>query len=81
MAAARLVLINDLARTGAGYLLAWAGCRVLSRSPVVHHDGPASVASAFTPDEALELAREAGLAGATVARRWPERFLLAWSRP
>jgi SAM-dependent methyltransferase len=81
MAAARLVLINDLARTRAGYLLAWAGCRVLSRSPVVHHDGPVSVASAFTPDEALELAREAGLVGATVTRWWPERFLLAWSRP
>jgi 2-polyprenyl-3-methyl-5-hydroxy-6-metoxy-1,4-benzoquinol methylase len=81
MAAARLVLINDLARTRAGYLLAWAGCRVLSRSPVVHHDGPVSVASAFTPGEALELAREAGLVGATVTRRWPERFLLAWSRP
>ncbi len=80
-AAARLVLVNDLARTRAGYLLAWGGCRLLSRSPVVHHDGPVSVASAFTPAEALRLAQEAGLAGATVARRWPERFLLAWSRP
>ncbi len=81
MAAARLVLVNDLARTRAGYLLAWVGCRVVSRSPVVHHDGPVSVASAFTPNEALQLAREAGLAGATVSRRWPERYLLAWSRP
>jgi 2-polyprenyl-3-methyl-5-hydroxy-6-metoxy-1,4-benzoquinol methylase len=80
-AAGRLVLVNDLARTRAGYLLAWFGCRVLSRSPVVHHDGPVSVAAAFTPAEALELARESGLDGATVARRWPERFLLAWSRP
>ncbi|HEY2155641.1 MAG TPA: methyltransferase domain-containing protein [Isosphaeraceae bacterium] len=81
MATARLVLVNDLDRTRAGYLLAWAGCRVLSRSPVVHHDGPVSVAAAFTPDEALALARESGLVGATVTRRWPERFLLAWSRP
>jgi 2-polyprenyl-3-methyl-5-hydroxy-6-metoxy-1,4-benzoquinol methylase len=80
-AAARLVLVNDLARTRAGYLLAWTGCRVLSRSPVVHHDGPVSVASAFTPDEALRLADEAGLGGATIARRWPQRFLLAWGRP
>lgn len=79
--AARLVLINDLARTRVGYGLAWAGCRLLSRSPVVHHDGPVSVAAAFTPAEALGLAIEAGLDGATVARRWPERFLLAWSRP
>ncbi len=81
MAVARLVLINDLARSRAGYVLAWAVCRLLSRSPVVHHDGPVSVAAAFTPDEALQLAREAGLIGATVARRWPERFLLAWSQP
>lgn len=79
--AARLVLVNDLARSRAGYLLAWAGCRLLSRSPVVHHDGPVSVASAFTPAEALRLARDAGLEGATVSPRWPERFLLAWSRP
>jgi SAM-dependent methyltransferase len=80
-ASARLVLANDLARTRVGYGLAWVGCRLLSRSPVVRHDGPVSVASAFTPAEALALAREAALVGATVARRWPERFLLAWSRP
>jgi SAM-dependent methyltransferase len=79
-AAGRLVLVNDLRRTSAGYLLAWVGCRVLSRSPVVHHDGPVSVASAFTAAEAMDLAREAGLDGATVTRRWPERFLLAWTR-
>ena len=78
----RLVLVNDLARTRAGYLLAWLGCRVLSRSPVVHYDGPVSVAGAFTPVEARRLADEAGLAGATVTRRWPERFpASAWSRP
>jgi SAM-dependent methyltransferase len=80
-AAARLVLVNDLARTRVGYLLAWLGCRLLSRSPVVHHDGPVSVAAAFTPDEALRLARESGLDVATVSPRWPQRFLLAWSRP
>jgi SAM-dependent methyltransferase len=80
-AAARSVLINDLARTHAGYLLAWLGCRLLSRSPVLHHDGPVSVASAFTPDEALRLALDTGLVGATVCRRWPQRYLLAWSRP
>lgn len=80
-AAGRLVLVNDLARTRAGYLLAWVGCRILSRSPVVHHDGPVSVAAAFTPAEALRLARDSGLDAATVSRRWPQRFLLAWSRP
>ena len=77
-AARRLVLVDDLNRGRAGYALAWAGCRLLSRSPIVHHDGPVSVAAAFTTGEALDLAARAGLAGATVSRHWPQRFLLAW---
>ncbi len=80
-AARRLVLVNDLARSRFGYALAWAGCRLLSRSYIVRHDGPASVAAAFTPAEARDLAARAGLIGATVERRWPERFLLSWSKP
>lgn len=80
-AAGVAVLVDDLVRSRAGHALAWAGCRVLSRSRVVHHDGPASVSAAFTPAEALELARRAGLDGATITRHWPQRFLLAWRRP
>ena len=79
-AATRLVLVNDLERSRLGFALAWAGVRVLSRSPVVRFDGPASVRSAFTPAEALKLAGRAGLTGATVGRRWPCRFLLSWGR-
>jgi 2-polyprenyl-3-methyl-5-hydroxy-6-metoxy-1,4-benzoquinol methylase len=82
MAAAsrRLVLVNDLYRSVCGYLLAWVGCRLLSRSHVVHFDGPTSVAGAFTPEEALELAGDAGLEGATMSRHWPCRYLLSWKR-
>jgi 2-polyprenyl-3-methyl-5-hydroxy-6-metoxy-1,4-benzoquinol methylase len=80
-AARRLVLINDLCRCVLGWLLAYAGTRVLSASPVVHSDGPLSVAGAFTRAEALDLARWAGLEGARVARRWPFRYLLSWQRP
>ena len=80
VAARRLVLINDLARGFVGYTLAWFGTRVLSRSPVVHTDGPLSVRAAFTPNEAVALAWQAGMTGATVERRWPCRFLLAWMR-
>jgi SAM-dependent methyltransferase len=79
--AARLVLVDDLVRGRAGYLLAWLGCRVLSRSSVVRADGPASVAAACAIDEARALARRAGLDGATITRHWPERFLLSWRRP
>jgi 2-polyprenyl-3-methyl-5-hydroxy-6-metoxy-1,4-benzoquinol methylase len=77
---AQLVLVNDLIRSRIGYALAWAGCRILSRSPIVRHDGPASVAAAFTLAEVHELARQAGLAGVRLSRHWPCRFLFCWSR-
>jgi len=79
--ARRLVLINDLARGLPGYTLAWLGARVLSRSLVVHTDAPLSVRAAFTPNEAVALAWQAGMTGATVERRWPCRFLLTWAKP
>jgi SAM-dependent methyltransferase len=80
-AARRLVLVNDLRRSRLGWWVAWAGTRALTRSHVVHADGPRSVAAAFTVDEAATLARRAGLEGATVRRRWPWRWLLQWRRP
>jgi len=80
-AAGRLVLVNDLRRCLGGWLLAYAGTRLLSRSPVVHTDGLRSVRAAFTADEAARLAERAGLTGATITRRWPCRFLLTWRRP
>ena len=56
-AARRMVLVDDLIRSRVGYAIAWAGCRILSRSPIVRHDGPVSVSSAFTPEEVRELAK------------------------
>jgi 2-polyprenyl-3-methyl-5-hydroxy-6-metoxy-1,4-benzoquinol methylase len=79
-AARQMVLIDDLCRTRLGYLLAWVGCRVLSRSPVVHHDGPVSVARAFNPAEIRKLASEAGLNDVRIQLHWPQRFLLT-ARP
>jgi SAM-dependent methyltransferase len=79
-AATRCALVNDLSRGWLGYLTAWIVTRVVTRSPVVHYDGPVSVAGAFTPAEALALARSAGWTEATVVRRWPFRFLLSWER-
>lgn len=76
-----LILVNDLARSRFGYLLAWVGTRLLSRSPIVHFDGPVSVEGAFTAAEALRIAEAAGLNGATVRSRWPCRYLLRWGRP
>ena len=75
-----LVLVDDLRRTQFGYWLAWLGCHVLTRSPVVHKDGPISVIGAFTPQEAVEMAAKAGLQYATFETHWPQRYLLSWSR-
>jgi SAM-dependent methyltransferase len=78
--ASRMVLINDLVRSRVGLLLAQVAVRLLTTSPVVHVDGPRSVRAAFTLDEARSLAERAGLHGVSIGRRWPCRFLLAWSR-
>jgi 2-polyprenyl-3-methyl-5-hydroxy-6-metoxy-1,4-benzoquinol methylase len=79
-AARHLVLVSDLRRNAIGYALGWLGCRLLTRSPVVHVDGPRSVAAAFTDGELRALAASSGLAGVTVVRRWPQRMLLVWKR-
>ena len=76
----RMVLVNDLARSRIGYFLAEVVGRLVTRSPIVHLDGPLSVAGAFTPAEALALATKAGLPGATVTNHWPWRFLLEWKK-
>lgn len=79
--AARLAIaVTDLDRTRAGLLLAWLGSRILSRSSIVHHDAPASVRAAFRADEILEIAREAGVDGTSIAWRWPARWTLVGDR-
>ncbi len=80
-AARRMVLIHDLMRGRAGHLLAYVGVRALLCNDVCHEDGPRSVEGAFTIDEAKALAKTAGLEGCSVERRFPFRFLLAWSKP
>lgn len=80
-AAGQAVLVDDLIRCRTGRLLAWTGCRLLSRSPIVHYDGPVSVLGAYKVEEARRLAREAALDGARFIRHWPCRFLMEWERP
>lgn len=75
------VLVNDLERSGMGLALAHVAVRVLTTSDVVHVDGPRSVESAFTMEEARGLAERAGLRGAVVRWCWPFRYLLRWDRP
>ncbi len=80
-AARHACLVNDLERSAWGLALARAATRLLTTSHVVHVDGPRSVEAAFTGNEALRLAEQAGLSGAVLTRRWPCRYLLYWSRP
>ena len=78
--AARLVIVSDLIRSRWGYLLAWWGCRLLTRSYVVHFDGPVSVRAAFTPNEIQQLAHEAGMKNIQILSGWPARMRLIWRR-
>ncbi|MFO0959895.1 MAG: methyltransferase domain-containing protein [Isosphaeraceae bacterium] len=71
-----LVLVDDLRRSVVGWLLAYSGVRLLSRSRVAHVDGPLSVEGAFTCEEARSLASRAGWDSFEVQARWPCRFLL-----
>ncbi|MGH8125368.1 MAG: methyltransferase domain-containing protein [Rhodanobacteraceae bacterium] len=74
------LLVSDLIRGRTGYVLAWLGTKLLSRSPIVHEDGLRSVRAALTLHEARELASKAGLNDARFERHWPQRFLMTWSR-
>jgi SAM-dependent methyltransferase len=71
-----MVLVDDLRRSAAGWLLAYLGVRLLSRSRIARVDGPRSVQAAFTCNEALALACRAGWTTPEVRRHWPCRFLL-----
>ena len=78
--AGQCVLVQDLLRGSVGYMLAWSGLRLLSRSEVARVDGPRSVRAAFSLPEVRAMAAEAGLLGAVIHRGWPERFILTWRR-
>jgi len=80
--AARIgIVVSDLERTVPGYLAAWAGTRLLTRSPIVHVDGPRSVRAAFRVGELRLLARSARLRGIRIRRTWPFRMVLTGRRP
>jgi SAM-dependent methyltransferase len=76
----RMILINDLSRSRVNFLLVSIASWLLSRSHIVHVDGPLSVRAAFTPKEALALASRAGLSGAIVTEVFPCRWILTWRR-
>lgn len=75
--ARRALIVADLERGRLAYL----GARLLAlplRNRMTRHDAPVSVLRAYTAPELRRLAAAAGLAGATVTRRFPFRLVLVW---
>jgi len=70
------VLVSDLERSRTNLALVKAGSHLLSRSPVVHHDGPLSVRGAFTRAEMQSIAGSASGHPVTVTRLFPCRMWL-----
>lgn len=80
-AARRLVVVSDLVRSRAAWLQVWFGAHIVSRSPIVHTDGPRSVRAAFTAAEALAMVARTGVSDAQVRYGFPCRYLLTWQPP
>lgn len=70
----KTVIINDLERSVPGFVAAFIGSRMLTRSPIVHFDAVQSVRNAFSVSEMKELAAEAGWKNFTIRKIWPFRF-------
>jgi SAM-dependent methyltransferase len=73
--ARRGIIVADLLRTRRAYF--WISLFTLAAGPMVRHDARLSVAQALNLREARDLARRAGLAGATVRRHFGHRFVIA----
>ena len=80
-AAGNLLVVSDLRRSRVGYGVAYVACHLLTRSKMVHHDGPQSVANAFTIPEMNALCQSAGLENAIVRRAWPWRLMVVHRGP
>lgn len=79
-AARQAFFINDLSRSHLNLLLVKTATRLLSNSPVVQYDGPASVLAAYTAAEMKDMAAKAGLSSFRLNEKFPCRLLLEWYR-
>jgi 2-polyprenyl-3-methyl-5-hydroxy-6-metoxy-1,4-benzoquinol methylase len=75
-----MVVLNDLVRSFPSLVMVFMATQMLSRSPVVHFDGPASVRAAFTPEELKKLSARAGMSDAAIYEQFPCRMMLVWKR-
>ncbi len=61
-----VVVVNDLLRSRATWLLVWVATRLFARHRFSRHDGPLSVRRAYDAHELLALAEKAGLRDARI---------------
>ena len=73
----RGIFVIDLHRDRRAYFWYKVFCRVFRISELVRHDGSLSILRSFEPQELAELARRAGLSGATVTGVAPHRLVLS----
>jgi 2-polyprenyl-3-methyl-5-hydroxy-6-metoxy-1,4-benzoquinol methylase len=75
-AATQQVIVVDLVRSQLNWWQVWLATRLLSRSAIVHFDGPQSIRAAFTIEEMKAIADRVGFARFSVTSHWPCRFTL-----
>jgi 2-polyprenyl-3-methyl-5-hydroxy-6-metoxy-1,4-benzoquinol methylase len=80
VATKQFVLINDLIRSEFNLALVSLATRLLSKSKIVHYDGPASVRAAYTINEMRDMAEQAGLNNYKIYHSFPCRQLLVWEK-
>ena len=61
-------VVGDLTRSRLGFAGTWLYARLTTRNRLTRHDAPLSVRRAYTPREAMELARDAGWRAPRVRR-------------
>jgi 2-polyprenyl-3-methyl-5-hydroxy-6-metoxy-1,4-benzoquinol methylase len=69
--------VNDLHRHGFAYLGYPLLATLMRWHPIVKHDGQLSIARSYRPAEWAPILKKAGIAGATVARRFPFRLCVS----
>ncbi|MEQ8789746.1 MAG: methyltransferase domain-containing protein [Pirellulaceae bacterium] len=79
-AATHRVLVIDLVRGRMNWWQVWLASHVLTRSKVVHFDGPQSIRAAFTVAEMRALAERAGMCDLQIRGVWPCRLVMVGRR-
>lgn len=66
----------DLQRSFSAWLTTWIACRAVTRSKVVHNDGPRSIEAAFKCEEIFALTSELNLGRVSIQSAFPLGFYL-----